>query len=275
METASATTSPDNANSGSFAYVITIITIGALLLLSSASAGLCSVVLSAAAESSPYAGSNGSTSTTPFRDYGNSFPFSDDLGDMDINDFLNYYGNGYGNDQSSNSNGRQGSGTATVAEVLDFSIAPYGMTINDNVSASAYAGTPAEVRDFVRSIVSTDKDYSNKVVTALDQAALNEGDRASKIDEALSLCDEAKSAIEGKEVPEVPGDNGATAKDQLGTAKTESAHRWELMKTEISMLKDTDKVDTDRLWRADDDVLNSTEKAGELLVGAMEASSGR
>jgi hypothetical protein len=47
------------------------------------------------------------------------------------------------------------------------------------------------------------------------------------------------------------------------------------MKSEISMLKDTDTVSTQRLWKVDDDVMNSTEKAGDLLVEAMEASTDR
>ena len=275
IETASATTSPDNSNSGPFAYIITAITIGALLLLSAAMGGLCSAIISAAAESSTYAGSSHGSSTLPFGDHGYTDPFLDDFGNMDFEQFLNDYGNGHGNSQSTSPNNNSNSGTATVGEVLDFSIAPYGSTINDYVSASAYAGVPSEVRDFVRSVVSTDRDYATKVATALDGAATNEDERAARIDEALSLCDEAKGALEGIGIPEVSGENGTAVKDKLGTAKTESAHRWELMKSEISMLKDTDTVNTQRLWKVDDDVMNSTEKAGDLLVEAMEASTDR
>jgi hypothetical protein len=270
IETASATTSPDNANSGPFAYIITAIAIGALLLFSAAMGGLCSAIISAAAENSTYAGSS-----LPFDDYGYTDPFLDDFGNMDFEQYLNDYGNGFGNDQSTSPNNSTSSGTATVGDVLDFSIAPYGNTINDYVSASAYAGIPSEVRDFVRSVVSTDRDYATKVVTALDGAATNADERAARIDEALSLCDEAKGAIEGVRIPEVPGENGTAVKDKLGTAKTESAHRWELMKSEIAMLKDTDTVNTQRLWSVDDDILNSTEKAGDLLVDAMDASKNR
>lgn len=48
IESASATTSPDNSNSGPFAYVITIVVVGALLLLVTSLASFASSVGQAA-----------------------------------------------------------------------------------------------------------------------------------------------------------------------------------------------------------------------------------
>lgn len=270
IETASATTSPDNSNSGSFAYVLTAITVGAILVLSLIGAGCASIVLSTAANDLSNSSSNSSVSS-PFDEWEDLYNDEDfDINNMDFDDLFNNYTNGFtDNDNREGGNSK----TTTVAEALDFSLAPYGNVLDDEVSASSYAGTPAEVRDFVRNVVSVDKDYANRIVSLLDTAALKEDERMTKIQEAVALCGEAKNAINGIEVPQVPNDADGAVHDSLGTAKTEVVRRWEYMEAEITMLNTTESIRTSRLWDADEDVLEATEDAGNMLEDAMDQAS--
>lgn len=270
IETASATTSPDNSNSGSFAYVLTAITVGAILVLSLIGAGCASIVLSTAANDLSNSSSNSSVSS-PFDEWEDLYNDEDfDINNMDFDDLFNNYTNGFtDNDNREGGNSK----TTTVAEALNFSLAPYGNVLDDEVSASSYAGTPAEVRDFVRNVVSVDKDYANRIVSLLDIAALKEDERMAKIQEAVALCGEAKNAINGIEVPQVPNDADGAVHDSLGTAKTEVVRRWEYMEAEITMLNTTESIRTSRLWDADEDVLEATEDAGNMLEDAMDQAS--
>lgn len=271
IETASATTSPDNSNSGSFAYVLTAVTLGVVLVLSLIGAGCASVVLSSMAKEETSSSSNENGFSSPFDDWDDQYTDDDfDINNMDFNDLLNDYTNGFPN--SGNKDGGN-SKTTTAGEALDFSLAPYGNVLDDEVSASSYAGAPAEVRDFVRNIVSVDKDYSNRLVTLLDAAALKEDERMAKIQEAVTLCGEAKNAVNGVEIPQVANDANGAVRDALGAAKSEAVRRWELMETEISMLNTTESIRTNRLWDADDDVLAATEGAGDMLEEAMGLAS--
>ncbi len=274
IETASATTSKDNENSGPFAYVITAVAIGALLVLSLASAGCVAAIVGVASQGISSSGRN--STYTPYSAPNENLNL-DDMYNMDFEEFLKQYENelnGYGgtNGSTSSSNKRE-SGTAPVADVLDYQIAPFGDTIDDCLSASAYAGTPTEVRDFVRKVVSTDKDHATKLQTLLNSISNDDSQQADKLKEAASICDEANKAIAALEVPSIPNDSNGTAKDTLGTAKSEAAHRWELMKAEIDVIASGDEVDTKKLWRADEDVVDSTEEAASLLEDAMEQAT--
>lgn len=274
IETASATTSKDNQNSGSFAYVITAVAIGALLVLSLGSAGCVAAIVGAAAQE---ASTGGHGSTYAPHSNPNSNLNLDDMYNMDFEEFMRQYENelnGYGstNGSSSSSNKRE-SGTAPVEDVLDYRIAPYGDTIDDVLGANAYAGAPTEVRDFVRKIVSTDEDYADKLQALLHATAKDKSSREAKLKEASDLCDEANKAIAALEVPSIGGSNGASVKDMLGSAKSEAAHRWELMKAEVAIIASGDEIETKKLWRADEDVVDSTEEAASLLEDAMEQSA--
>ena len=118
-------------------------------------------------------------------------PLQDD--DFNLEDFEqwleqysepNSYGTDYGNNSGTNSTQSE-SGVVSVAEALDFDLAPYQSSLDAEVSASSYAGTPSEVRDYVRGLVSTDKDYTQQVVNALNEAALKEiGSRLIAVAEA-------------------------------------------------------------------------------------------
>lgn len=262
IETASATTSKDNENSGPFAYILTAVCLGVLLVVSVLGVGCTSLVFASIAPSEDVRGSS-----SAFPDY-----FDEDF-DSELDDWLDqYYGipNDSTNDDSTHS---KESGFADVADVLDFSIAPYNTAIENEVGASSYAGTPAEVRDYVRSIVETDEDYTSQLVVLLDNAAKKEDDRAANIREAKQLCVGAKEAMEKIEVPTLQKDEDGDVAYMLDSGKAEAAKRWKYLADEMSLLDTTRTVSTKRLWDIDDKVADATMEAGEDLENAMYAAS--
>ncbi len=270
IETASGTTSDDNSNSGPFAYIVTGIAIAAVMLLSLLATACMSFVISAGAGS---AGTHSGYGSQP-QGYG----YNQNFDDMDVDELLRQYlGDEYGNvytNTHSNNGGHSETGSVDIATALDFDLAPYTVTIDSELSASAYAGTNSSVRTFVRDLVTKDREYASRVTQALLDASTDAQARAEYLANAKETCVEAREALAGMEVPATDQDNGAT-KDALGTAKTEAAHRWELMETEVDLLAKSDKVDTRALWEADDKVVSSTETAAELLADAMSAAAAR
>ena len=273
IETASATTSDDNKNSGPFAYIITAVALAFLIVIALAGAGCMSFVITAAVSESSTGSNGGGTVYDPHGNMDtNNMDWQEDWEEF-LKEYEQEYGTGTGGSTTSDPTDQdKKTGSASVGEVLEFSIAPYGSIIDDELSASSYASVPAEVRTFARSVESTDKDYTNKLQALLDAATHDESQRSAKIKEAVDLCGEAKKAMEKIEVPAVTKDDEGAVKDALGTAKTEAAHRWELMGAEIGILNTNEDVDTKKLWDADEKVVESTEKAAELLEEALELS---
>ena len=269
FETASATTDPDNSNSGPFAYVITGVCIAVLLVFGICCSSCASIALSAAGSAASGAGQGSPTST----------PLQNDEFDLDqFEQWLEQYSdpNAYGTDYGSNSgtgSTQNESGVVSVAEALDFDLAPYQSSLDAEVSASAYAGTPSEVRDYVRSLVNADKDYTQKVVNALNEAALKEDVRADKVKEAVALCTEASGALAKIKLPSVQNDTDGAVADALGTAKTKAQERWDQMGRELSLLDTQDQVQTRKLWNYDGDVRDATQEAGDLLEDAMDQAA--
>lgn len=272
VETASATNSPDNQNSGPFAYIVTAIALGSMIVVGLLASGCVTAALQIASMSGQFDdGGSG----------GISLPYDEDTSLEDLEDLINQYTEEFdvppmgedsegGGDAQGGAQGRTDrKGSATVADVLDFSIAPYGDTVNELVGANAYAGVPQDVRDYVRSLLKVDQDYADKVAAKLDAAARNEDERAQDIQDAMALCDEAKKAIESNQVPSVQKDADGAVKDLLGTASSQIARRWEKMKSELQLLDTDEEVRTSRLWDADADVVDATEEAAMGFEDAL------
>ena len=116
-ETASATTDPDNANSGPFAYIITGIVVACLLVCGVICSSCASIALSAAGSTGSGSGYGGYTGI-PFQD--------DDFGFDEWEEWLERYGgtddsgSGYGDYGGTSSQGS--SGLVSVADALDFDL---------------------------------------------------------------------------------------------------------------------------------------------------------
>ncbi|MBR3159071.1 MAG: hypothetical protein IKF14_08195 [Atopobiaceae bacterium] len=261
FETASATTDPDNSNSGPFAFIITGVCLAVLLGLGLLISSVASIALTAAASAMSDAPSS-------------STPLDDDFDFNDLDELFNQYyqdDNNYGGSSTSTQNGT--SSMVTVDEALDFDLAPYGACIDDGVSASAYAGVPQEVRSFVRELVSADRTNTQKVVAALNEAALNDEARAAKVKEAIELSDAGVRAINDIALPSLTNDEGGAVADALGSAKTKAAERWTQMGRELRLLDTTDKIETRKIWNYDEDVADATEEAADLIEDAMDKAA--
>lgn len=269
FETASATTDPDNSNSGPFAYIITGVCIAGLLVFGICCSSCASVVLTAAGSGMSGAGQSGPTST-PLQDDG----FNLEEFEQWLEQYSNPNANGtdYGSNSDTSSTQNE-SGVVSVAEALDFDLAPYQSSLDAEVSASSYAGTPSEVRDYVRSLVNTDKDYTQQVINALNEAALKEDVRADKVKAAVALCSEASAALGKVKLPSIQNDTDGAVSDALGTAKTKAQERWDQMERELSLLDTQDQVQTRKLWNYDGDVRDATQEAGDLLEDAMDQAA--
>ena len=285
FETASATTDPDNSNSGPFAYIVTAICLGGTLMLGVLGAGCTSVILSATASShSANAGTSGATSPFDLNDNGATPNGNEDTGLNDLDDIFDFYnrelndlyGNGdstTGNDAQGRSTGNDASGSAKTTDALDYQLAPYGDEVDDCVSANAYAGTPSEVRDFVRDVVAKDKDYTKQLVGLLYEAARNEDGRGEALTKAVKVCEDASKAFTDLKLPTIEKDKDGAVGDLLGSAKGKVVERWDQMKTEVQMLNTDGDIDTKQLWRTDEDIVDATEDAGELFEDAMDRAA--
>lgn len=277
IESASATTSHDNENSGAFAYIITAVALGLLLLFSVAGAGCVSLVLAGVADGYQRGTQSTGATAVPNNEY--DFDFDEDFDfDKDLEDLIERYANpngthgGTGNYSNRPSN--DSDAAASVSDVLDFSLAPYADGIEAGVSATAYAGVPDAARDFVRSVVTTDTSNNKQLVIFLDNAAKNEDERAQNIASALELCKTAREAMEAFQAPS-SDQVGGDAAEKLSVALGKARERWSLMEEEISLLNTSDKVDTEELWKRDDKVLQATEDAATQFEDALYAAGNK
>lgn len=268
IETASATTSPDNSNSGPFAYIITAVALIVTIAITILGAGCASLVLVAMANDYGSDYSGGYSTTSPLDEI-------EDLEDIDdIEEWLERYTNDMDDSLGDTVGNNHGSGntsstSVSVDDALDFDIAAYSSTIDGGVSASSYAGTAGEVRDFVRTLLTEDTSYADRVAQCLNTAALDTDARESKFAEAKTLCEECGAKLDALEIPAVQNDDNGEVKDALGTAKSDAIRRWELMANEIELLADGDQVNTKHLWNVDDDIIEATDDAANGLMDAM------
>lgn len=272
IETASATTSSDNSNSGPFAYIIAGITLGVAILLALLASGCVSLVLATTTDQST--GGVGQGYAYPdyqgYPSYPNGYDSYDNYYDQELEELLEqFYGGQTGSPQTDQ--GHDKAGTASVKEALGYDLAVYGTTIDSEVSASSYAGIPSSARTFVRDVLAKDDEYTSQVVRFLQDAEFDEAKMAEHLKEVKDACSGAKEAISAIEIPAIDNDEQGTAKDALGTAKDEAIHRWEQIEAEIDLLSSGSEVEKSKLWEVDDKVAEKTESAAVMFMDAMES----
>jgi len=256
IETASATTSPENAKSGSLPYAITGITLAALTVFSLLMGGCMSFLFNEVALDMERDATEYPVSVDDYEDFWDEY-----------DEFMRDY------DIDMPTTERSDAPTATVADVLDFDLAVYTTSLDAEVSASSYAGTPSVAREFTRSVIAVDDDYNSQVVACLNEAARDESVRAQKIDEAVDLCAKASKDVAAVKLPSIEKDEGGSIADVFGSAKTEAANRWDLMGDELALLQTEEEVTTSEVWDADGKVVETTSKAGDLFEDAMNKAA--
>ena len=121
--------------------------------------------------------------------------------------------------------------------------------------------------------IGVDDDYTQQVMGCLNEAARDEEVLSKRIDEAVALCAKAKEGVEAVGIPSLADDEGGSVADELGSAKSAAARRWELMGEELALLQTEGEVSCSELWDADGKVVEATSDAGDLLEEAMAAAA--
>lgn len=274
VETASATTSPDNARSGNSAYFIAILAIAVLGLVGTAISGCVSMVSGFLEEEyygyGPTAYEQMLDERLDERDY-------DDFDDY-IND---YFDNLYDNDGTSypngNSNGspvNESEGT-TVKDVLDSNLAIYQSTIDQLLPVSVYANAQGPVRTFVRELVIADRDASSQIATSLKTAAWNDDNLSQALSDASQMAQEMVSTLQGMEFPKAEGDNASEISRNLEVGRGKAIDRWKAIADELDMLAASDEVDAKSLNEADELVTQAAQEAADAFAEALSASAAR
>lgn len=246
IESASATTSPDNVNSGYISYVITIMALVGILLLSM---GLWSCT-SSLVESGLRSGL-GSLAQQWGEDESGSSPYGSNGGD------------------SSNSRGGSTGSSLSVSDALDLNLDLYSDTISSNISASDYAGTPNSMRSYVLSIVHTDSDHNSTVVAHLNAASASDDPR-SEVEAAITECD---TAISDLNAVELPSDLSSDISQNAQTGREKAIARWQAIQEELKLFDTQDEVSYSDLQKADNEVAEATSDAGIALVEALTSAA--
>lgn len=248
FETASATTSPDNANSGNLAYVLTGVVLGTLVVLSLLMAPvLASVVVTSALSAEDGGASDGADELDELMERL--------MGETDGTEGISGQGQGQGSTSTEE---------LSQSEALDLGLALYGTTVDDQVSATSYANVPDDVRTYVRALLAADRDGAATLSRQLNTAARGT-DLEDNLQAALQTAADTKAAVESLEAPDFGSDevNEAVARAQRATAA-----RWDAVSAEVGLLQSS-PILSSRLEEADDEVLDATEEAAEDVTEAL------
>lgn len=245
VESASATTSPDN-KSGAAPYVIVGVALACLLFLA---AGVGNLV-----------GTFGSLALSRSGDYGS------------IGDLLDELDDGSGHDSQAPGNGsRRGrySGTELTQDyVLSYNYQSLSESVSDYVFASDYAGAQEGVSTFVQALAKLDDEYLNQTVGHLRAAAAASDDqtRADELQKAADLCTQAQNAAGSLGVDEskISGSQAKAIVGDLTDARDDVAERWRNIGRIVALMEDPSGHRTGELADLDDSASDVTDIAIEL-----------
>lgn len=244
IESASATTSPDNRNSGNGTYVITAMVLVVLFLLGSSLTSCAASLVSSAV-----------------RDPGGYY--SDTIEDTFTQDAP------HGNDDSTGSHPE----SLTVEDALDLDLALYDAPVQDAVSANAYAGAEASVTSYVQSVLSVDAEAADQVVKYLRAAARDESSRKENIQRAMDVADKVQDDLEAIEVPMPTQGDVDIVSTELDTIGLCVSNRWDSIKYELSLLDTSDDISYSDLAAADSEVAGETSDAAQAITYALTDSA--
>lgn len=253
VETASATTDPDNANSGNFAYVLTVVVLVGLVMLCVALSGTIGALAGRAIESSGQGGS----------------------GATGIEELLNPQGeDGLGATGTDGQSGGQG-GTSygsslSLSDALDLNLSIYDLDVDGQVSATAYANVPADVRTYVRGLLSADSQAQEELGRQLNAAARAD-DPSGSMQAVVDAANAGKAAIEATDTPSFGSDelNG-----ELSDARQAMLDRWDAVIAEVDVLNGGSDISYSKLNSADTDVQNKTQEASDDITEALRTAAG-
>lgn len=260
IESASATTSPDN-RSGAAPYLIVVAVLALALISSLAFTGLLASVASDIEDEIRdqglelnYGGQN--------QLGGNSDGYLDNgLGAG------NGYANGYG---SSNAD-------LTADNVLDFDYRCFDESVNDYVFASDYAGSQAPVADFVRQLAKIEGDATTAAQSHLRAAAsaTDDATRASELQQLAQLCSDTQASVRGLALPAATGTRAEDIHGELEEAREDTAERWEDMAKIVAIMQSPSGHKASELDDLDSEASDVTSIAIDLSNALGDSAASR
>lgn len=247
IESASATTSPDNANSGYAAYLITALALVGVLFLSMGAWSCGSSLIESGVR-------NGLNSIAQ--------QWGEENGAQGLLDGQN------GAPNSHRSNPSNGS-SLSVSDALGLDLDLYDETIASTISAGDYAGTPNSMRSYVLSVVHADSDHNSALVAHLNAAEAADDPR-SDVEAALAECDQAISDLNALQAPT---DLGEAVGQAAQAGRDKAVARWQAIQAELKLLDTQDEVSYNDLKQADSAIEQATEDAGTALVQALSQAT--
>lgn len=274
IESASATTSPENNRSGAAPYVIAGVTILCLLLFATG----CSALLSIPAhEMASYSRGLDSPGDSPLDlldedsdDLDGLLDELEGLRDGDEGEDRDDSSRGYGYDDGSRGSGsRRGANTDLTADnVFDQELYCLDESVGSYVFASDYDGSQATVAQCVRALVKADDTATSQAQTHLRAAAStdDEGTRASELDAAIQLCAQARDQIGAVAIPQdISGSRASEVADDLADARESLSERWADVGKVLEIMRSPDGHTSRELSEVDED-------ASDLLDIGLELS---
>ena len=246
IESASATTSPDN-HSGPGVYVILAIGLALIIAASLVLANTFGEVLSEVADI-----------------VAEEYP--DEEWDFDE---LDHY---FDDDTRSTDD------DLTTDNIFETRIGCADESVNSYVYASDYDGSQQAVSEFVSALAKADGDSTNLLSMHL-RAAMGTTDattRTEELDAAAQVVADAQASIQAIEVPgtdRVSGVKADSVIDALGDAKEDCVERWSAIAKLVDILRSPDGHTTDELAELDEEASNIVDIAIRLTTALTDSAS--
>lgn len=246
IESASATTSPDN-HSGPGVYVILAIGLALIVAASFVLANMFGEVLSEVADI-----------------VAEEYP--DEEWDFDELDH-------YFDDDTRSTND-----DLTTDNIFETRIGCADESVNSYVYASDYDGSQQAVSEFVSALAKADGDSTNLLSMHLRAAmgATDAATRTEELDAAAQVVADAQASIQAIELPGTDRVSGVKADsiiDALGDAKEDCAERWSAIAKLVDILRSPDGHTTDELAELDEEASNIVDIAIRLTTALTDSAS--
>ena len=246
IESASATTSPDN-HSGPGVYVILAIGLALIIALSLVLANTFGEVLSEVADI-----------------VAEEYPDEE----RDFDELDHYF------DDDTHSTDAD----LTADNIFETRIGCADESVNSYVYASDYDGSQQAVSEFVSALTKADGDSTNLLSMHLRAAmgATDAATRTEELDAAAQAVADAQASIQAIEVPgtdRVSGVKADSVIDALGDAKEDCVERWSAIAKLVDILRSPDGHTTDELAELDEEASNIVDIAIRLTTALTDSAS--
>lgn len=166
----------------------------------------------------------------------------------------------------------------TADNIFETRIGCADESVNSYVYASDYDGSQQIVSEFVSALTKADGDSTNLLSMHL-RAAMGATDattRTEELDAAAQVAADAQASIQAIEVPgtdRVSGLKADSVVDALGDAKEDCAERWSAIAKLVDILRSPDGHTTDELAELDEEASNIVDIAIRLTTALTDSAS--